>query len=73
MIWIGQIESSKSVAELKTSNTVTGAQSQTHLAVLDYKKNEWPQEEQKKEAEKLDFEAWLDFRNHRESGDKLSP
>ena len=35
MIWIREIESATSVAELKTSNTTTGAQLHTNFEVVD--------------------------------------
>ena len=40
-IWICEIESAKSIAELKTSSTITGAKLQTNFEVLDSK---WLQE-----------------------------
>ena len=46
MIWISEIETAKSIADPKTSNSVTRANLQTNFEVLDTKKNcEWPQED----------------------------
>ena len=38
MIWINEIESAKSIADLKTSYSITGAKLQTNFEVLDSKK-----------------------------------
>ena len=35
MIWIDEIESAKSTAELKTSNSITGAELHTNFELLD--------------------------------------
>ena len=37
MIWISEIESAKSIAELKTSDTITGTEVRTNFEVLDSK------------------------------------
>ena len=37
MAWINEIESAKSIADLKTSKTITGAKLQTNFEVLDSK------------------------------------
>ena len=37
MIWISETESGKFMAELKTSNIITGAELQTNFEVLDSK------------------------------------
>ena len=43
MFWITEIESSKSIAELRSSTT-TGAELWTNFEVLGLKHSEWPQE-----------------------------
>ena len=37
VVWINEIESAKSVADLKMSYSITGAKLQTHFKVLDFK------------------------------------
>ena len=37
MVWISDIESAKSIADLKSSYSITGAKLQTHFEVLDFK------------------------------------
>ena len=64
MVWINEIESAKSIAELKTSNTVTGAKWQMNFEFFFLKKiGDWPQE--KSPTETLTEESLLKKKLHR--------
>ena len=45
VVWICEIESSKSVDELRTSNTITAGRGACTLSVSGLQDSEWPQED----------------------------
>ena len=58
MVWIIEIDSAKSVADLKMSCSSIGAKLQTNFVVLDSKKKEWPQEDHQRRLQKKSLHSF---------------
>ena len=55
MMWLSEIESSKSIANLKTSYSITRAELQTAFGVLGSKNGEWSQEDHSADFTRIVF------------------